>query len=407
MATLSKTAQSAALVPGTPSSAPKGLEKRKLGTAAKIRERKRKRAAARKENQGAGAKSSVEAATTTTGGCEAAGAGVKKAAGAKENKLKKAAGTKARKAVGGPLAEALQAAMTEAAAESLETAPAASSVAPCDSRSGAGAPCDSRSGAGAPASTSREHVAAATAHCSHGIIPGDLSDMGSTSRTTDQAAAQILTELASRAVDGGVHHPEVKRAAGRTGKASRRAQTAATDQRVTAQYRVLWLSRLLVNRRYYQRTWEPLQQLLDDGFVNEDEFGKRAIGADARGLCMFNALKRAAELAGRPDIVTQDDIDTFVADELREHGVDLTVGISWKVVLRFLRRLRDAGRDFIFKAIDKDNFTIAGRRGARVLEEVPLYNGLYFVVAYNHSLVGHAFGLASKGRRAGFGASTT
>ncbi|EGZ21524.1 hypothetical protein PHYSODRAFT_493424 [Phytophthora sojae] len=171
--------------------------------------------------------------------------------------------------------------------------------------------------------------------------------MGSTSRTTDQAAAQILTELASRAIDGGVHHPEVKRAAGRTGKASRRALSAATDQRVTArthvpratkqdaatecedtvielgtsdtnessdgdvyypiygkyysskqvtvtadyattkttwrvarindrrnssrgpEYRVLYLSRLLINRRYYQRTWEPLQQLLDDGFANE------------------------------------------------------------------------------------------------------------------------------------------
>ncbi|GMF53722.1 unnamed protein product [Phytophthora fragariaefolia] len=186
------------------------------------------------------------------------------------------------------------------------------------------------------------------------------------------------------------------------------------------EYRVLWLSRLLVNQRYYQRTWEPLQQLLDDGFADEvdlvdrwkesgdekfkdfwpkDKFGKRVIGADARGLYMFTALKCAAELASRPDIITQDNIDTFVADELREHAVDLARGTSWKVVLRFLRRLRDAGRDFIFKAIDKDNFAIAGRRGARVLEEVPLYNGLYFVVAYNHSLVGHAFVLSVQGKK--------
>ncbi|KAE9048962.1 hypothetical protein PR003_g145 [Phytophthora rubi] len=141
MGTLSKTAQSAAPVPGTPSSAPKGLEKRKLGTAAKIRERKRRRAAARKENQGAGAKSSVEAATTATGGCVAAGAGLEKAAGAKVKKRKKA--------VGGLFAEALPAAMAEAAAEASEAAPTASSV----------APCGSRSGAGAPASASREHVA--------------------------------------------------------------------------------------------------------------------------------------------------------------------------------------------------------------------------------------------------------
>ncbi|EGZ21758.1 hypothetical protein PHYSODRAFT_489463 [Phytophthora sojae] len=155
------------------------------------------------------------------------------------------------------------------------------------------------------------------------------------------------------------------------------------------EYRVLWLSRLLVNRRYYQRAWEPLQQLLDDGFANEVDLVDH----------WKDSASRAAELAGRPDIVTQDDIDTFVADELREHGVDLTVGTSWKVVLRFLRHLRDAGRDFIVKAIDKDNFTIAGRRGARVLEEVPLYNGLYFVVAYNHSLVGHAFVLSVQGKK--------
>ncbi|EGZ04573.1 hypothetical protein PHYSODRAFT_250016 [Phytophthora sojae] len=294
--------------------------------AAKIRERTRKRAAARKENQGAGAESSVEAATTASGGCEAAGAGVKKAAGAKEKKLKKAAGAKARKAVGGPLAEALQAAMAEAAADSMETAPAASSVAPCGSCSGAGAP--------------------ATCHGTSKQV----------TVTSDYATTKMTWRVA-RIND-------------------RRSSPRGPE------YRVLWLSRLLVNRRYYQRTWEPLQQLLDDGFANEvdlvdrwkesgvekfwpkDEFGKRAIGADARGLCMFNALKRATELAGRPDIVTQVDIDTFVADELREPGVDLTGGPSWKVVLRFLRRLRDAGRDFIFKAIAKNNFTIAGRRGA-------------------------------------------
>ncbi|EEY59623.1 uncharacterized protein PITG_12201 [Phytophthora infestans T30-4] len=95
---------------------------------------------------------------------------------------------------------------------------------------------------------------------------------------------------------------------------------------------------------------------------------------------MFSALKRAAELARRPDIAAQDDIDTFI-------------------VLRFLRRLRDAVRDFIFKVIDKDNFTIAGRCGSRIVEEVPLHNGRYFVVAYNHSLVGHAIGLRVQGKK--------
>ncbi|KAE9048980.1 hypothetical protein PR003_g146 [Phytophthora rubi] len=119
--------------------------------------------------------------------------------------------------------------------------------------------------------------------------------------------------------------------------------------------------------RWFRRQGGPrgsLEEVREEKFKDfwpKDEFGKRAIGASARGLCMFRALKRAAELAGRPDIITQDDIDTFVADELREHWVDLTRGTSWKVVLRFLRRLRDADRDFIFKTIDKDNFTVAGR----------------------------------------------
>ncbi|GMF30794.1 unnamed protein product [Phytophthora fragariaefolia] len=304
MMTLSKTAHSAALVPGMPSSAPKGLGERKFGTAAKIRERKRKHTAARKKPQGPDAKSSVEAATTATGGCESSGAGLEKAAGAKLKKLKKVTGVKARKVVGGLLAEALQAAMAEVAAASMDKAPAVSSV----------APCDSRSGAGAPASASRKHVAASTADCSRDIVPRDRSDMGSTSRATDLAVAHILTELASRALDGGEHHTEVKKAADRTGKPPNvnvlgtsdtdessdgnvyypingkyfnSKQVAVTADYATTpktwrvaringrrnstrgpEYRVIWLCRL-VNRRYYQHTWEPLHQLLDDGFADE------------------------------------------------------------------------------------------------------------------------------------------
>ncbi|POM69754.1 Hypothetical protein PHPALM_13925 [Phytophthora palmivora] len=102
-------------------------------------------------------------------------------------------------------------------------------------------------------------------------------------------------------------------------------------------------------------------------------------------------------LTGCTDIVTQDDIDIFVADKFQEHGMGLTQGTSWAVVLWFLRRFRDADRDFSFKAINKDNFTITERRGALVLEGVPLPNELYFVGAYNHSLVGHAFVLSVHG----------
>ncbi|POM81905.1 Hypothetical protein PHPALM_49 [Phytophthora palmivora] len=104
----------------------------------------------------------------------------------------------------------------------------------------------------------------------------------------------------------------------------------------------------------------------------------------------FNALKRAAELAGSPDIITQGDIDAFASAELRDHCVDLRRRTSWKVMLRFICKLRDDGGDFILKAIKK-NFAIPGKRGFRVLEDVPLRRGIYFVVAYNHSRVGNAF----------------
>ncbi|POM64518.1 LOW QUALITY PROTEIN: Hypothetical protein PHPALM_19936 [Phytophthora palmivora] len=328
--------KTACWVPGTPSSAPNGLEKRKLGTAAKIRERKRKRAAARKESQG-----------HAECGRLCGNQKMSEAAGGKVTRRKKAAGAKAKRAVGGLFSEAIRAAMAEITEIPVVTASTVSSVA-------------------------SDHVT-----------------------VTPDYATTIKTWRVARINDR---------------RDSPRGQ----------EYHVLWLNCLLVKRRYYQRTWEPRQQLLDDNFAEEldlvdrwkassvakfkdfwpkDEFGQGAIGADTRGLCTFNALKRAAELAGRADIVTQDDIDTFVADEFREHGVDLTHGTSWTVVLRFLRRLRDAGRDFIFKAIDKDNFTIAGRRGAPVLEEVPLHSGLYIVVAYNHSLVGHAFVLSVQGKK--------
>ncbi|KAG1713018.1 hypothetical protein DVH05_000747 [Phytophthora capsici] len=108
-------------------------------------------------------------------------------------------------------------------------------------------------------------------------------------------------------------------------------------------------------------------------------------------LCIFNALRRAAELVGCPDIVTKKGIDGFVEHQMISRGEDLTKGTSWKVVLVLLRRLRDAGRDFIYRAIALDNFAIPGRRGVRVLSEIKIKNGVYVVAAYNRQSFGHAF----------------
>ncbi|KAG3068391.1 hypothetical protein PI124_g21627 [Phytophthora idaei] len=116
-------------------------------------------------------------------------------------------------------------------------------------------------------------------------------------------------------------------------------------------------------------------------------------------LCLFNAFKLAAEIAGRPDIVTQDDIDGFVEREKTAYGIDLTLGMSWDLFLVFLRELRDAGRDFKFKEIAEHNFAIPGRCGARIFEEVELRDGLYLCAAYTHWFVGHAFVLQVQGDR--------
>ncbi|KAG3022910.1 hypothetical protein PC120_g7845 [Phytophthora cactorum] len=106
-----------------------------------------------------------------------------------------------------------------------------------------------------------------------------------------------------------------------------------------------------------------------------------------------------AEIAGRPDIVSQSDIDDFATNARTQFGVDLTKGTSWKICLIFLRKLRDAGRDFYFKAMEKRNFAIIGRRGTRALVEVELLDGLYLCAAYNHQFVGHAFVLRVRGGR--------
>ncbi|KAG2795836.1 hypothetical protein PC129_g21194 [Phytophthora cactorum] len=133
--------------------------------------------------------------------------------------------------------------------------------------------------------------------------------------------------------------------------------------------------------------------------VGSTKFFGLVSGLRIKGLCMFNALKRAVELAGRPEIVTQSDIDKFVADKLADNGRDLTKGTTWKVVLRFLRHLRDVGRDFVFSAIAKKNFAVDGRCGARVLGEVSLVDGVYLVGAYNHGFVGHTVVLIVQGTK--------
>uniref|UniRef100_H3H7T1 Uncharacterized protein n=1 Tax=Phytophthora ramorum TaxID=164328 RepID=H3H7T1_PHYRM len=187
------------------------------------------------------------------------------------------------------------------------------------------------------------------------------------------------------------------------------------------EYQIFWLNQSKQRRKCYIRSWEPRKVLLEDGFDDEvglidrwkaaanvkdlesfchgDEFGERLLAASTAGTCVFEAFKKAAELAGRPDIVTDADIADFIAETKDKFHKDLTQGTSWKVFKVFLRKLRDDRRDFIYRAIEKDNFAIAGRRGARVLNEVDLCDGLYLVAAYNHTFVGHCIVLKVEGNK--------
>ncbi|GMF38435.1 unnamed protein product [Phytophthora fragariaefolia] len=184
-------------------------------------------------------------------------------------------------------------------------------------------------------------------------------------------------------------------------------------------YCVLWVHPNRSCKRLYLRTWEPRERLTEDDFEVEmdlvdlwktskfdtfeafwkqDKVGFGLLGADGEGLCPFNALKGAAQLAGRPGVITQQDIDHFVRDELVLYKRDLTKGATSTTVLRFLRRFRDDGRDFIDNAIAKYNYAIPGRRGARVLKEIKLNDVIYIVAAYNFSFVGHGFVVTVQGK---------
>ncbi|KAK1948115.1 hypothetical protein P3T76_000405 [Phytophthora citrophthora] len=186
------------------------------------------------------------------------------------------------------------------------------------------------------------------------------------------------------------------------------------------EYRVLWVYPDSGCKHLYLRTWEPAARLREDGFADgldlvdrwktsdvplfedfwrQDQDGMGRLGADEENLCVFNALKRAAELLGRPDLVTEQDIEQFIDDRHGLYNQDLRAGAMWVDVRDFMIRLREAGRDINYNAFVKNNYLTPGRRGARVMREVPLEDGVYIVAAYNHSHIGHAAVLSVPGRK--------
>ncbi|GMG18144.1 unnamed protein product [Phytophthora fragariaefolia] len=58
--------------------------------------------------------------------------------------------------------------------------------------------------------------------------------------------------------------------------------------------------------------WKASKFDMFEAFWKQDKVGFGLIGADGEGLCLFNALKLVAQLAGRPNVTTQQDIDQVV-----------------------------------------------------------------------------------------------
>ncbi|EGZ14121.1 hypothetical protein PHYSODRAFT_335794 [Phytophthora sojae] len=237
-------------------------------------------ALARNESQGSVVEFGVKPVSR---GCEAADAGLKKAARAKLKIRKKPLGTRRRK----QFSEMLRAAML---AQYQWT------VGECAK----GASCN------------------ATADRFHGIVARPHSDIGSAADT--QTVAQILTELAGCVHNGAEYHVEAELSANlaTTTRAieqspdddiyypmygkyySTKQVTVTTDYATTTRFgSTTAVILLVVQSTVFSGSADlvghlkaPDKETFKD-FCPKDEFGKRPIGTDPRGLCFFYALKGA------------------------------------------------------------------------------------------------------------------
>ncbi|KAK1928486.1 hypothetical protein P3T76_016012 [Phytophthora citrophthora] len=177
------------------------------------------------------------------------------------------------------------------------------------------------------------------------------------------------------------------------------------------EYRVLWVYPDSGCKHLYLRTLEPAARLREDGFADELDLVDRWKTSDVPlfkdfrrqdqdSMGLLGQMKtRAAELLGRPDLVTEQDIEQFIDDRHVLYNQDLRAGATWVDVRDFMIRLREAGRDINYKAFVKNNYMTPGHCDARVMREVPLEDGVYIVDAYNHSHIGHAAVLSVQGRK--------
>ncbi|ETP46235.1 hypothetical protein F442_07481 [Phytophthora nicotianae P10297] len=112
------------------------------------------------------------------------------------------------------------------------------------------------------------------------------------------------------------------------------------------------------------------------------------IGANAIGICLFNALQQAVQLLGEPSAVPDAEVERFLADA-DKRGADLSRGVRWKVFKAFLVQLSDL----------EYNRQRTGHRGIAGIKRLKLEDGFYIVATSNTMDVGHAFVLEVQGHK--------
>ncbi|OWZ22797.1 hypothetical protein PHMEG_0002440 [Phytophthora megakarya] len=103
-------------------------------------------------------------------------------------------------------------------------------------------------------------------------------------------------------------------------------------------------------------------------FCKKDPFGKAIINASENYNGVFNALDLAVGALGRPELIPQDVVAKFIADELAQCR-DLLKACTWKLFFKMVPKLRTSKCDLIVNAL-KQNLITGGRRGSRVLLEL-------------------------------------
>ncbi|KAF1336129.1 hypothetical protein FI667_g656, partial [Globisporangium splendens] len=131
-----------------------------------------------------------------------------------------------------------------------------------------------------------------------------------------------------------------------------------------------------------------------DQFIKTPEM-RRGMTADDDGLCVFNSLKLALELAG-VNVAPSDKAFESFKSKKKEKNINLSDGVNHKALCEFAKIITKLGVNLSLQ--DFKNRVTSAICGPDRLLELPLSDGIYLVGAYDQSSppVGHCFALSVK-----------